>query len=373
MKTFLTKLISPPSKQRVFGLDLLRATAIVAVLLTHAQLVYPPEERGWFGSFASISGALGVELFFVLSGFLIGSILLSLEPHFQQIKTLPHFWQRRWFRTIPNYLLFLILSILAALFVRRPIPNILSYLTFSQNWLWPHPDFFNQAWSLAVEEWFYLLFPISLFFFNKVLKSFNVAFLFSACAFIIIPSLIRINWALSGIPDWDANYRTIMLVRLDAIMYGVLAAWIKKSFPQIWRKQNFLLFVVGVITLYIGWSYTIGENLNTDFYPKTFLFSVTSLSFSFLLPIFDQWNNVKENFFTNAFRLIALWSYSLYLCNLLVLQTIKFIGETLGMTNFAFQTFSLFMFFIINLLASSIAYTYFEKPLTDLRDHFSKR
>jgi len=372
MKNFFAKLIALPSGQRVFGLDLMRAIAITAVLLTHAQLVYPPEQRGWFGPFASLSGTLGVELFFVLSGFLIGSILLSLEPRFQQIKTLPHFWQRRWFRTIPNYWLFLILSIVAALIVRRPIPNIIPYLSFFQNWLWPHPDFFDQAWSLTVEEWFYFLFPISLFLFNKLFKSFNTAFLFSACAFILVPSLIRINWALSGISNWDANYRTIMFVRLDAIMYGVLAAWVKKSFPQIWKRQNILLFVAGVITLYLGWSHAISGNLNTDFYAKTFLFSVTSLGFSFLLPIFDQWNNVKENFFTNAFRLIALWSYSLYLCNLLVLQVIKFIGELLGMTNFAFQTFSLFMFFVISLFVSSITYVYFEKPLTGLREHFSR-
>jgi len=224
-----------------------------------------------------------------------------------------------------------------------------------------------------VEEWFYLLFPISLFLFNKLFKSFNTAFIFSAGIFIVIPSLIRIDWALSGIPNWDANYRTIMLVRLDAIMYGVLAAWVKKSFLQFWKRQNFLLFVAGVITLYLGWSHAIGENLNASFYSKTILFSATSLGFAFILPIFDQWNNVKENFFTTAFRLIALWSYSLYLCNLLVLQTIKFMGETLGITNFAFQTFSLFMFFVISLFVSSIAYTYFEKPLTDLRDYFSKR
>jgi peptidoglycan/LPS O-acetylase OafA/YrhL len=372
MGNFFRKLITLPQENRVFGLDWLRALAILGVLLTHAQLAYSPERRGWLGSFASISGVLGVELFFVLSGFLIGSILLSLELRFQQIKVLPLFWQRRWFRTIPNYLLFLILNVAAALFIIKPIPNIFSYIIFSQNWLWPHPDFFNQAWSLAVEEWFYLLFPISLYLLTKTFKSFNRAFIVSAGIFIFIPSLIRIRWALMGVVDWDENFRKIMFIRLDAIMYGVVAAWIKKTFPQLWGKQKFLFFVISLLTIYLSWSYVFSENINADFFAKTFLFSTTSIGLAFLLPTFDQWKNPSKDFFSNTFRLIALWSYSLYLCNLLVIQVIQFINEYFKVTSFALQTLFFFLFFAISLITASVIYTYFEKPLTDLRNYFSK-
>jgi peptidoglycan/LPS O-acetylase OafA/YrhL len=372
MGNFFRKLITLPQERRVFGLDLLRALAILGVLLTHGQSVYPPEQRGWFGFFANISGILGVELFFVLSGFLIGSILLSLEPRFQQIKTLPFFWQRRWFRTIPNYLLFLILNIAVSLAFQKSVPSFIPYLTFSQNWLWPHPGFFVEAWSLAVEEWFYLLFPMSLYLLNKAFKSFKAAFILSTGFFILIPSLIRINWALTGLADWDENFRKIMLIRLDAIMYGVLAAWIKKTIPQIWRRQNFLFFGAGVLTLYISWSYAVSENLDTNFFAKTFLFSNTSIGFAFLLPIFDQWENVNKNIFSTAFQLIAVWSYSLYLCNLQVLQVINFINEFFRTTSFTIQTLFLFIFFTTSLIISSAIYTYFEKPLTNLRNYFSK-
>ena len=230
----------------------------------------------------------------------------------------------------------------------------------------------NQAWSLAVEEWFYLLFPISLYLLNKTLKSFNLAFIVSAGIFIFIPTLVRIRWASVGIADWDEDFRKIMFVRLDAIMYGVVAAWVKKTFPQFWGRQNFLFLIASILALYLSWTYAIDKNLNTSFFAKTFLFSITSISFAFLLPIFDQWKNLSRDFLSNTFRLIALWSYSLYLCNLLVIQVIQFINEHFKVTNFMLQTLFLFLFFAVSLITSSVTYTYFEKPLTDLRNHFSK-
>jgi|CXWL01.1.fsa_nt_gi peptidoglycan/LPS O-acetylase OafA/YrhL len=372
MKIIPAKLFTPPPDQRLFGLDFLRALAILAVLLTHSTLVYPFEQKSWFHIAATTGGHLGVELFFVLSGFLIGSILLSLEPKFQKINILPFFWQRRWFRTIPNYLFFLFLYIIATLAISKPLPNILSYITFTQNWLWPHPLFFDQAWSLAIEEWFYLLFPISLFIFYRLIKSFNAAFLISTGIFIVLPSAIRINWAMGGLEGWNENFRTVMFVRLDAIMYGVLAAWVKRNFPAIWKDRRFLFLITGAVILYTNWTITFSQNLNISFFAKTFYFSFTSLGIACILPVCDQWNNVVETPLTKAVRLIALWSYSLYLCNFLVVQALSNIMDIVGRSSYLVNTAFFAAFFAINLLISSVLYTFLEKPVMNIRERFSK-
>ncbi|KNB60135.1 acyltransferase family protein [Chryseobacterium sp. Hurlbut01] len=95
-------------QNRIFGLDILRAAAILFVMITHtnnfmlrdiyfyAKMIYD-----------------GVGIFFVLSGFLIGRILIiQLEEHQCNMKNLLHFWMKRWSRTLPNYFLFLFLLII---------------------------------------------------------------------------------------------------------------------------------------------------------------------------------------------------------------------------------------------------------------------
>lgn len=356
---------------RVFGLDFMRAIAIIGVLLTHAQLVLPVDKRGWLGAFASFSGTLGVELFFVLSGFLIGSILLALAPRFHEIRTLPYFWQRRWFRTIPNYFLFLLANLAAAVLVARAIPNLLLYASFTQNFLWPHPSFFDQAWSLTIEEWFYLLFPISLYLLYRLFKSFDAAFVVSAGIFLVIPTALRINWAVTTNLDWDTYFRKIMLLRLDSIMYGVLAAWIKKSAPTFWKNFRWPLVAFGLITVATSWSWVLTRAVNADFFGRTFLFSCTSFGFACLLPALDQWKLQRETIPSTATRFIALWSYSLYLCNLLIAQIFMLINEKVGNIPFSISILFFIAFFAINIAVSAVVYSFFEKPILDLRNRFS--
>jgi peptidoglycan/LPS O-acetylase OafA/YrhL len=85
--------------KRVFGLDLLRAAAILFVVIDHGNLLLPDLPR----KIADLFVFDGVAIFFVLSGYLIGGILLDkLESGFNQ-HSLLDFWIRRWFRTLPNY------------------------------------------------------------------------------------------------------------------------------------------------------------------------------------------------------------------------------------------------------------------------------
>jgi peptidoglycan/LPS O-acetylase OafA/YrhL len=109
----MNKIPKRSSNERVYGLDAFRAVAIILVVLGHgAQFA---DEIFWFlPSVPMLNGVDGVELFFVLSGFLIGSILIKKIEKEEKfgLKSIMHFWKRRWFRTLPNYYLILFLNVL---------------------------------------------------------------------------------------------------------------------------------------------------------------------------------------------------------------------------------------------------------------------
>lgn len=141
-------------------LDLCRSLAIIMVILSHGRVFLLPALPS--SQYLKFGGFLGVELFFVLSGFLIGRIIFDkIEKSDTAFGWIPSFWFRRWMRTYPSYILFLILNLLLIDNIRPDAqPNLLAFSTFTQSLTIPHPSFFGEAWSLAVEEVFYFSFPI---------------------------------------------------------------------------------------------------------------------------------------------------------------------------------------------------------------------
>src|SRR5258708_3318141 len=158
-------------EQRNFGLDLVRAVAVLTVVFYHGEpFLSNHDNLKHIYSFFEIDG---VPIFFVLSGFLIGGILLKIinNTNFGW-KDLYGFWIRRWFRTLPNY--YLVLLFLMGYYFLNGInlPNeLVKYFFFCQNFSTPHPNFYDVSWSLSVEEWFYLSIPLLLFITLKFLPN----------------------------------------------------------------------------------------------------------------------------------------------------------------------------------------------------------
>ena len=145
---------------RILGLDILRSIAILCVIACHVVQTSAPDSCIKTLVVQSLA-VYGVELFFVLSGFLIGSILIrDIHERGASMATLKNFWIRRWYRTLPNYYFYLLISYFMLKPWRTGISMHPSYLLFLQNFAWPTPQFFVVAWSLSVEEWFYLIFPL---------------------------------------------------------------------------------------------------------------------------------------------------------------------------------------------------------------------
>ena len=149
------------SKTRNFGLDCVRAIAIFMVLLSHARQAFTDPDIGLPLTFG---GWFGVELFFALSGFLIGTILIKLFNNGATQSRLGRFWFRRWMRTLPSYFFILIFYWM-----------FFGQVQYSDFILLQWPINHNQgvvpvSWSLAVEEWFYIIFPIGALFSTAIFK-----------------------------------------------------------------------------------------------------------------------------------------------------------------------------------------------------------
>lgn len=144
---------------RMHGLDTLRAAAILLVMLYHLNLqeLVPPVLRP-----AAMVGWIGVDLFFVLSGFLIGSQLLKPYVTGQRL-SLKKFYIRRAYRILPAFVVVLLLYIAVPLWREAPGSDAWwQYATFTWNLLllrYPEQRAFSHVWSLCVEEHFYLCLP----------------------------------------------------------------------------------------------------------------------------------------------------------------------------------------------------------------------
>jgi peptidoglycan/LPS O-acetylase OafA/YrhL len=346
-------------QNRNFGLDLARAVAISLVVLDH------------FFMRLSILGWYGVDLFFVLSGFLIGRILLrkiSKTPQFP-LSVLREFWIRRWFRTIPNYALFLIINFIMGMLMLRPKPggNPWHYFLFLQNFAWKQPLFFAESWSLAIEEWFYFLFALCLYVLNRLLlktryqlRSLEIVTLF----FLILPFLLRFIFT-PGV-DWRLGSGRIVILRLDALMYGIVLARIYHDLPTFWSKLRIFFFpgLLVIISLIVVEFMGLPE-LHLRWLPAL-IFTLSPIGFSLMLPALSSLPQF-QGVWAKAIHKVSLWSYSIYLCHLLVFILFKNIFEPRLEGLFEVAAFRLFVLTIV-LVVSATIYHYFEKPMTKLRD-----
>lgn len=306
------------TRKRIFGLDLLRAIAILCVLVWHSTTRFFSISTET-GKFLGFLGYIGVEMFFVLSGFLIGGILLAQFSEKADVASLSKFWMRRWLRTLPAYYTFLIILVVIAIVDARSKwqfswSSFLGYVFFVQNLAWKMPSFFPHSWSPAVEEWFYLTMPIVFLISLKVLSNKKTAILVSAGFFVLL-SMTRIFWETSETWEWRYEIRTTVIFRLDALMTGVVAAYIARYHPVVWKEVRLRCLSLAIFAFALtGYSY-FSLDLNSSFFAKVFLLPLCSISFMLLLPSLSLWTGGTKGWTPAFIHSTSVWSYSLYLCN----------------------------------------------------------
>lgn len=361
--------------QRIFGLDLMRAFAILMVLCSHILWIYPAK-RNFITSAFEVFGLWGVEVFFVLSGFLIGGMLYKIytQAHFRKQDVLV-FLKRRWFRTLPNYYLVLIINILLAYYIGYEAKSVWKYFFFLQNFLTPMLPFFPESWSLSVEEFAYLLLPIALLFsmFIKV-KNKSKRFISVIAALILFFVTMKIVYHFantnSTMTHWNMALKSVVIYRIDAILIGVAMAWFSKNYSNFWKKYKQSCFVLGTLVLmfiFAGVSYFKIFIDKHSFFWNVLYLPINSIGFALFLPILSEWKTTKY-YFSGIVKFISKVSYSVYLIHYcIVLQLMKNWIDTTKYTIPQLHVFTV-VYLIITFGLSFLLYRYYEKPIMDRRD-----
>lgn len=356
---------------RIFGLDLIRAVAILLVCLLHGRELIqdhiPNFPQFWYVD--------GVDLFFSLSGFLIGGIFIKIfgsENKFK-LKELYNFWIRRWFRTLPNYYLILFANIALSyvLYGNMNIKSIWKYFVFLQNFTYLDSlGFFGESWSLCVEEWFYLMFPLVCVMFSFLLKGKLIRSIFASSIFIIIFFIVLRNLMIIGLPqmelfEWVWKFRAVVIYRLDSIVFGVFGAYISIFYSQYWFKYRYHAFVIGILGIFYGVNYYNLLESNFKMVNSDTLYSVSILC---LLPLMSTWKTCNIKVIELPVTFISKISYSMYLINASLMM--RFIGAYLPITDLNSAIVGYIFFWVATIVLSYFIFSYYEKPTTALRDKF---
>lgn len=362
-------------KNRVYGLDVLRALAIIIVLIGHCAILMPPRAQLYLNSLVVIDA---VTLFFVLSGFLIGRILIkTFEQEKVTFKTVTHFWMRRWFRTLPAY--FTVLFLLAFIYQEHSKRLLLKYALFVQNFNTPIKEWFTESWSLSIEEWFYLLTPIVFLIAIRIFKpDTRKAFLYTSLAFIIAFPLYRLyKYYQVPLPrdhhSWDFFFRMQVTTRLDSLMYGVFGAWVYYYHRDKWQQHRKARAIAGAVMIVlaraIGVYYIV---VHEGLYSCVFSFSIEAFAVLLILPYFE---NIKtgKGFLAPVMTFTSIISYSLYLLNFaMVALWLMYIWPDFGLSGYSYHLMRFAMFWTLSVGLSVCLYLLVEHPFLRLRDRIVK-
>ena len=279
-----------------------------------------------------------------------------------------NFWARRWWRTLPNYYLFLFLTLIFTFVAGESLPTISGlsrFLWFGQDLFSGQYGFFPVSWSLCIEEWFYLLFPLVLFIIAKTRLRAQTTFLLTLGIFFLASFIVRELLVSDG---KETVIRITTFARMDAIASGVSVAFFCSVMkPVIWFRRlsfltGFLLCLVPLVNMY--WYDNAYEKIIQD---PLFLF-ITPMGFSLMLPWVSLMKSPKAFFkpFATTVGKLSLWSYSIYLSHLPIMWIVYSICS--GFRNNIYGNLvSKILGLIITITCSAILFRYFEEPLTNKR------
>ncbi|SFS15221.1 Peptidoglycan/LPS O-acetylase OafA/YrhL, contains acyltransferase and SGNH-hydrolase domains [Dyella sp. OK004] len=352
--------------QRLPGLDLLRAIAIVWVMLFHSYIV------GGIGdsfSFLEKNGWMGVDLFFVLSGYLIGSQLLKPLSQGRPL-AFGRFYMRRSFRVLPAFLV--VLAVYFTLPWAREaegIQPLWQFLTYTVNFLidYEHNRAFSHVWSLCVEEHFYLLFPFLAWW---LVRRPSVGKFVGVCVALIVGGM----W-LRGYLWHHMDGRFVEVIyfptynRIDGLLAGVVLASIQTYRPVLWQRlqdKASVLLLAGCVA--VGLSLVLfqdraGLAATVVGYPL--------LSWGLALVVVagtspSCWLGRKR---VPGAGWIALISYSLYLSHKIVFHLVEAAlakhQQIQGLMAFA-------VYAVVTLAGGALLYYTVERPFLRLRDRIQR-
>ena len=299
---------------RKIGLDVLRALAILLVILHHFRhLPGCPLWLRWAGLYSYV----GVDLFFVLSGWLVGGQLVRELDRTRSVQ-LWTFWQRRWWRTLPAYLtMLLILLAIGAV----PLHEALPLATFTGNYF--HPHLWLDAWSLCVEEHFYFFAPLlGLAMLNLPRR---LAIVLALFLLLLSPLWRALLWPQAHTlpyPDFLSALYVPTHLRLDGLALGTALAWLRQTRPHLWTRllaHKHLLALVGTtlftLTAWNPWlnGWSLAGEARQQWFAAVPSFTLLAVGAAMLLP----WAETVQ--FSGPLAMLSTFvaelAYAIYLLN----------------------------------------------------------
>ena len=308
---------------RNIQLDVLRGVAILLVLGRHLELPRPAGIAGLLADVWFRIGWIGVDLFFVLSGFLIGGLLVE-ELHHRGKIDVTRFLVRRGLKIYPAYFVF-IAYLVAMPTLKALLAGRDGWATFVQQWLlyWPNLLFLQNyvgtnpaghTWSLAVEEHFYLTLPFLLAWLASQGRIRQLLFVCSASGVLFL--LLRIASVATN--DVHAERMAATHLRLDALLCGVGLRALAAYFPQWFAKARGYRPALVAIGL-ICWSPNLFLEPSTSFVRTLGLTATYVGSAAFLMAAFHTHGvdfgrtRSMASVFAKGMAWIGIYSYAIYL------------------------------------------------------------
>ena len=357
-----------PTQKHITAIDGLRAIAVMSVFLFHLRV--PGFE--W--------GSSGVQLFFVISGFLITGILIDTIDHPHYFR---HFYIRRSLRIFPIYYLTLILLLIWGIIRGYDVvPQYLTYFfTYTQNYIQAYYKYqlgywimLPHTWSLAIEEQFYVIWPLLLF----ILRPKRLPAL---CLFLIATAIIwRVvtsEYSDFAIKTWIYDFA--LPSHIDTLAVGGLITWGVRRFK---RQTMLMTGVIGIVSggafcfllpklltptsaYYLFWarnmSYYLGGTALALFYGGCLLFAIYNVT-----PISSVLN-------MRWLRYIGKISYGIYLYHMIIhVMTSNILRPIVNLFPTDWQTTSSnILQIIITFIVATLSWVIIEQPINRLKDRFA--
>ncbi|MBI3230544.1 MAG: acyltransferase [Burkholderiales bacterium] len=368
---------------RNHGLDTLRACAISLVFMYHYMVFVSHQQTfGWLSEI----GWAGVDLFFVLSGYLIGNQVFKGLAQGHRLSLSSFYWRRAW-RTLPVFWL-----VLAAYFFFRAYlggkapPPLWRFLTFTQNWGLKPGTAFSHAWSLCIEEQFYLILPLLLV---------VVAWCNQRCRFklrrehgwLLLGSLLALGvvarcvlWSRYGLEafgevnSYYPNVYYSTLCRFDEFLPGIALALLKNFHPTIWQRltaHGQKIMLAGLLTcaalFYISYHFYYIDGYGYGFFMSAFGYSLLAFAFALMvLAALSPTSSLSQWRIPGA-QSLALWSYSIYLTHKPLAYWIQMQSKTLAWS----PAVLLAVITLACLVLGALLYHLLELPCLRLRERWS--
>ena len=352
------------------SIDSLRAIAVIAVIIYHIDANYLP------------GGFLGVDLFFVLSGYLISSLIIK-EYKSTGTVNLYNFYVRRARRLLPAvYFMITVVLIIITLFngvlLKKSYLDALFGYIYSSNWwyIFHKLDYFDSfgsqspfkhLWSLAIEEQFYMFFPLIFLIFNRKSKSNNGNSKLNKNFIYVVLSLILVS-LIAHILLFDINNINRIYFGTDtrafSLLVGVVGAILypmDRLSERTTKKDNMIYSIVSLVSILV----LIGIMINTSEY-NTWLYRggfllVAIIGLIIIISSGRQYTFMSKLLSFKPFVFIGKISYSLYLWHFPILVVTTPVSE-IGNPNLFYVTLRIILIFLV----ATGSYMFVETPIRKL-------